>query len=35
MNEKQNDLPDWLIYVFVAVIVGTFAAWVFFVNGQL
>lgn len=34
MNEKDA-LPDWLIYVFVAFIVGTFAAWVFFVNGAL
>jgi hypothetical protein len=35
MSDKDNDLPDWLIYVMVSIIVGTFAAWVFIVNGQL
>jgi hypothetical protein len=35
MTEHNNDLPDWLIYIAVALIVGIFAAWVFFVNGQL
>jgi len=35
VSQYDNDLPDWMIYALVAFIVGTFAAWVFFVNGTL
>lgn len=35
MSDEQNNLPDWTIYLAVILIVGIFAAWVFYVNGQM